>query len=244
MDNTRLTAWIDYIFEHPVAEPKAKEWYWAEDAPEWDGPREEIPTLIAETFERSGELLARFPDDQQDQGFWFLVGVSEPRFMELLVEREIPLETRLRALRSFVPLFEQVMAKRCQSKLAYCSEYDGSPLTSACFMWWDNIRWQWGRSPGQDGARDPGYALFDEDPDRTSFDEEVVTTLGRILAMPHDACRESALHGIGHLDDLILANPPLCRRAAQIVDEWLTGTAGLQPELIDYAKQAKVFDVQ
>jgi hypothetical protein len=187
--------------------------------------------------------VARFPDDQLDQGFWFLMGDTPPDFMGSLVEGEIPLETRLRALRSFVPLFEQVMAVRCSSHLGHLAECGESPLNGACYMWWDIQRWKWGRDTTQTDAKDPGYKLDDEDPDRTLFDHEIVVTMSRILSIPHDVCRESALHGIGHLDDLILANPQLCRRAAQIVDDGLAGTSGLRPELIEYAKQAKAFNV-
>ena len=138
VDSQTLQAWIDYVFDHPVGDPK---WYWAEDAPEWQGPREEILSLIAETFERGGELLARFSDEQLDQGFWFLVGSTPPDFTLTLVDDKIPFEERLRALRSFVPLFEQVMVPRCSSHLSHCEE--GGPLNSSCFMWWDLLWHNW-----------------------------------------------------------------------------------------------------
>jgi len=59
----------------------------------------------------------------------------------------------------------------------------------------------------------------------------------RLLSIPHDACRESALHGLNHW---YLSYP----RAEAIVDEWLEQTAGLRPELISYAQNAKVGMVQ
>ena len=63
-----LQKWITYVFDHKVDDIRAK-WYWSDEAPEWDGERQQIPVLIAETFERAGELLAGFPDEQMDQGF-------------------------------------------------------------------------------------------------------------------------------------------------------------------------------
>jgi hypothetical protein len=110
----QLQAWITYIFDHPVAEPK---WYFCDDAPEWQSAPEEISRLIAETFEQGGESLARFSDEELVQGFWFLVDGGPPDHLLTLVNPKIPLATRLRALRSFVPLFEKVMAKRCSSAL-------------------------------------------------------------------------------------------------------------------------------
>ena len=63
---TQLQQWIAYIFDHPIASP---EWYWSLDAPEWQGARVDIPALVADTFEHAAELLARFSDEQLDQGF-------------------------------------------------------------------------------------------------------------------------------------------------------------------------------
>jgi hypothetical protein len=204
---TQLQEWITFIFDHPVASP---EWYWSEDAPEWQGAREEVPALIAETFEDAGELLARFSDEQLDQGFWFLVGNTPPDFMLTLVDATITLTARLRALRSFVPLFEQVMAARCSAHLSHLAEV-ANPLNDACYMWWDLL---WCQIP--------------ED-----IDAEILVTLRRLLGVPHDACRESALHGLGHW-------ARRCPQAADIVDEFLSSTSGLRPELIAYAQQVRI----
>ena len=62
--DAQLKAWINHVFDHPFAEPQCD---FADDAEEWAGPLEQIPSLIAETFERSGELLARFSDRQLNQ---------------------------------------------------------------------------------------------------------------------------------------------------------------------------------
>ncbi len=60
--------WIAHIFEHPVADPA---WHWSIDATAWEGRPEDTVVFIADTFERSGELLARFTDEQLNQGFWY-----------------------------------------------------------------------------------------------------------------------------------------------------------------------------
>ena len=216
----RLQEWITHVFDHPVAGDIRDSWYWAEDAPEWEGARADIPALIAQTFEHSGELLARFSNAELDQGFWFLVGDSSPaKFMLALVDSKIPLTTRLRALRSFVPLFEQVMAIRCSADLSLPAKFV-NPLNSACCMWWDLLWYQFTED------------AFPREPDRVQFDAEILATLRRLLAIPHDACRESALHGLGHW-------ARRCPQATGIVDEFLSGTPGLRPELIAYAEDAR-----
>jgi hypothetical protein len=217
-DTQTLASWIAHVFDHPVEKPP---WHWAFDAPEWEGSSELIATYIAETFERSGELLAPYTDAQLGQGFWYLVSSAASDFMRALMESEVPLATRLRALHSFVPVFEQVMAVRCSQHLSHLDEQPANPLNVACYMWWDMIpvrgqpenRWQ------------------------AEFDSEVLRLLQRLLSIPHDACRESALHGISEWHYHYPS-------AESIVDEWLARTPSLRPELVSYAQQAKIGRVQ
>jgi hypothetical protein len=213
-----LPNWIAHVFDHPVAESA---WYWEPDAPAWEESPEYIATLIAETFERSGELLAPFTDAQLNQGFYYLVGGSFSGFTHSLVHAEVPLAVRLRVLRSFVPLFEQVMARRCSPHLSHLDEWPANPLNASCYMWWDIL-------PLCGRPEDPAHA---------EFDAEVLRILTRLLTIPQDACRESALHGISEWQ---LYYPG----AEAIVDEWLAQTPGLRPELASYAQRAKKGQVQ
>ena len=202
-----LQDWIEHIFDHPIGEPA---WYWSDDAEQWSGPREQIPLLIAETFERSYELLARFSDEQLDQGFWYLADDTPPRFMLTLVDETLPREPRLRALRSFVPLFEQVMTARSTSHLSCLEDKGATPLNSACYMWWDLLRFTlWANS--------------------TSLNAEIIASQRLILIIPNDACRESALHGIGHLRH---DYPEYEQQLSGIIDDFLVSTPNL-PARID-----------
>ena len=213
-EEASLPKWIAHVFDHPVAETA---WHWSLDAPSWRGSAGQTVTYIAETFERSGELLARFTDAQLNQGFWYLVSGSCSGLMFALVQPAVPLEHRLRALRSFVPLFEQVIAARCSPHLSHLDEQPSNPLNGACYMWWDVL---------------PIYGMPD-DPERAEFDAEVLRVLQRLLSIPHDACRESALHGVS---EWRLYYPS----AERLVDDWLAQTPGLRPELVSYAQRAKV----
>ncbi|MGZ4960956.1 MAG: hypothetical protein ACXWC8_00235 [Limisphaerales bacterium] len=213
--NGSLHDWISYVFDHPVNDALPA-WYWDIDVPVWEGTPEQITQYISETFQNSGELLARFSDEQLNQGFWFLVSGSCSEFMYALRDEKVPLPMRLRALRSFVPVFEQVMARRCSPHLSHLDEAGTNALNSACYMWWDHL---------------PIHGE-PENPARAAFDSEVLAVLRRILAIPHDACRESALHGIGHW----VTDYP---EAAEIVDDFLAGETKLRPELVGYALAAK-----
>ena len=95
-------------------------------------------------------------------------------------------------------------------------EQGASPLNSACYMWWDIL---------------PIHGCPDI-PERAEFDAEVLVVLQRLLAIPHDACRESALHGLGHWT-IDYSKVPF------IIDDFLSHTPNLRPELVAYARSAK-----
>ena len=209
-----LSDWIAHVFDHPVTKPA---WHWGNTPPEWEeGSADRNAAFIAEVFERSGEFLAPFSDEQLDQGFWYLLGEGRFEFMDSLTDQSVPPTLRLRALRSFVPLFEQVMAVRCSAHLSHLDEHGANPLNSACYMWWDILPFRF----RQDWSEPAGYDL------------EVLAVLRRLLTIPHNACRESALHGLGHW----ATHDP---NVANIIDDFLSRTPNLRPELIAYAKRAK-----
>ena len=183
-----------------------------------------MPELIAETFERAGELLSCYSNELLDQGFWLLLSGPSPQFMATRVDRNIALPARRRALRSFVPLFRQIMPVRCSAYLSASEDSGANPVNSSCYMWWDLLTDTLSLSPDPD------------DLDLARLEEDFLFTLGDILAINHDACRESALHGIGHWVKMF-------PRLATVVDEFLSTTSGLRPELIDYARRAKAGSV-
>jgi hypothetical protein len=75
-----------------------------------------------------------------------------------------------------------------------------------------------------------------EEPARAEFDAEVLVVLRQLLSIPHDACRESALHGISEWS---FCYP----QVSEFVDDFLSSTPNLRPELVSYAHRAKVGDV-
>jgi hypothetical protein len=200
-----LHEWIDHVFIRRDSDS------------EWTGPLDQIPALIAATFDHAGELLMEFSDEQLDDGFWYLLDGASPEFMPTLVDDTIPRALRVQTLRSFVPLFEEVMAVRCTPVLSHLDEACASGLNSSCYMWWDLLRFPlWRQSTLPNG--------------------EILETLWRLLAIPHDACRESALHGIGHLRRDC---PQYDRQLSAMVDEFLAGPSSLRPESIAYAERVR-----
>ena len=208
-----LDEWIRYLFDHPVADPA---WHFDIATSYHELTATRAAELIAETFEKSGDLLQAFTDAQLNQGFWFLVSSGSSDYMFCLTDVSVPWPLRRRALRSFILLFRDLMATRCTPSLSHRAE-PGGALNSACYMWWDLLtldgHWQSRRPP------EPIQA-------------EMLVVLGELLAIRHDACQESALHGLGHL---ALFHP----EAVPAIDAFLAAPDGVRPELLAYARQAR-----
>lgn len=64
-DTPSLAGWVAHVFEHPVTDPA---WHWSPEAPAWEYKAEDTVTFIADTFERSGELLAHFTRRTTESG--------------------------------------------------------------------------------------------------------------------------------------------------------------------------------
>jgi len=61
----RYQDWINYLFDHPVADPA---WHWDIDAPSLIADEPEIAELIELPFRNSATDLKRFTDVQLSQG--------------------------------------------------------------------------------------------------------------------------------------------------------------------------------
>jgi hypothetical protein len=203
--------WIRYVFDRPVTDPA---WHFSLDSPYWDLAPEAAAELIAESFENAGVLLQPFSDAQLNQAFWFLLSSGNSNYMFCLTDASVTWAARKRALRSFVRLFRDVMAVRCAPCLSHLDEAGATALNSACYMWWDLI------------------PIGTGDPSDSALHDEVLAVLAEILDIPHDACRESALHGLGHWARYQSG-------VSGTIDRFLEGSKNLRPELVTYAKQAR-----
>lgn len=82
-----LDEWIRFVFAHPVTDPA---WHFDIDAPYHELRASRSAELIAETFERAGELLQPFTDAQLNQGFRLLVSSGSSDYMFCLTDASVP----------------------------------------------------------------------------------------------------------------------------------------------------------
>jgi hypothetical protein len=208
-----LKDWTDRIFGRPVTQDHTG----LLELEEVCAP--DLATLLklTDVFENAAVLLAPYSDESVDQAFWDLSG----RAFFALREESIDWAARHRLIRSFDPLFREFFAPRCQPVLGHLSE-KGSPLNSACYMWWDFDCW----------------CAIPDPLTRNPQDSAFLASMRSILSIDHVACQESALHGLGHWHD---AHPTV---SEGIIDEFLKRERHLREELREYANAARVGYVQ
>lgn len=206
---------VDYLFDHPVTNP---EWYWDIDAPYLVIEPEQAALLIAEIFENASALLSGFSNEQLRQGLWYLLSSACSDYMiDAVASKEVDCSRKVRVMRSIVLLFKTAMVARCSQHLSHNDEPGADALNGVCYMWWDIMQ----------------YWDHPELPGRRVLDMEALSAMQQILAIPHDACRESALHGLGHIQ----ASYP--EEVVSIIDQWLSSEQGVRDELRQYAANAK-----
>lgn len=93
-------------------------------------------------------------------------------------------------------------------------EVGDSALDRVCYMWWDIFPF----AIGMNGL--------------TALDRALLDVMKQQLTIDHDAVRESALHGLGHI-----VSPR--ESAVQIIDAFLDSHPRIRPELRQYALDAR-----
>ena len=211
--------WIRYAFDHPVTDPQ---WYWEDNRDVWDTAADPNITIayLTSLFANPTASLAPYTDAQISQGLWFLVSKSSSDHIFVLKDNRVPLEARLDCIRSIYRLFEELFLPRCTGYLQHINEQNKAtpnPLDFVCYMWWDLLPIR--------------GSTLGADPQPTA--ETILDVLTHTLALDSDACRESALHGLGHWRNYAPAQIEL------IIDTFIKNPEHAKPELIIYAGQAR-----
>jgi hypothetical protein len=125
--------------------------------------------------------------------------------MFALMDESVPWSTRQRCISSIHLHYEQCFARRCSPHLSHLDEPGANPLNLVCYMWWDLMP----------------ISGKPDDPARRELDDAILQVMESTLQLDSLACRESALHGLGHWQH---AYP---ERVGEIIDSFSMS----QPEL-------------
>ena len=221
--NLTFEEWLRYVFDHPV-DPAKLEWYWDMDREDWneeDHPKDTVQ-FLTRAFENAAVVFQSYTDAQLNQGLWFIASNACSNHMFTLMNERVPWPARQRCIASFHQLYEQCFAKRCTPRLSHIDEPGAGPLNSVCYMWWDIIP----------------IAGRPQDPAGKEFDRTILQVMESTLQLDSIACRESALHGLGHWQH----HYP--QRIGEIIDKFSMSHRDLPEKLQEYMKNAYVGYVQ
>jgi len=215
-----FTDWITLVFDHRVTQ---HEWYFSTDTDWEEGDPRVTVQHLTRLFEEPAVILDRHSPEQINQGLWFLVSSSCSNDMVALLDDSVPREDRKRCIVSIGSLFKKLFSVVCTDHLSHLDRgatapTSVNPINLVCFMWWDLF-------PRLDEPDDPSW---------WEMDATILEVLRGILSLSSVACRESALHGLGHWH---LYHPD---RVEEIIDEFLTSVTLIDAELRKYAKAARM----
>lgn len=206
MKSCSFDDWLRAWFDHP----ESWDWQLDEDLPQLS-PRDTLD-YATQLFQNAGELLAPYSDTQIGNSLYgFINEMGSPLYA--LRDNRLSLKNRRECLSSSYRVFDEIFVPRCSENLGNRSERGGE-LHSTCYMWWDIFPLYTGAAP--------------------DLDDVAITVMERTLALPHAACQESALHGLGHWH-----RGDQAHRIEAIIDDFLQHNRARRPELVVYAKNAR-----
>jgi hypothetical protein len=210
--------WLDETFGRAVEGEGYPAFVWR-DVGEWPDPVPDDLALeyLTRLFDSPEESLRYYSDRQIAAGLWEL----GPGDAHCVYNRELPIAAREHLIGSVATFFRDFFNTRCAPKLSHGATETVSPLNSICYMWWEVITWGWAK----------------DDPDAERLNDKDLDVMEAVLQLPNPACKEAALHGLGHM-------VRYRDRAGSIIDNFLAGAPDASPELLAYACAARTGCIQ
>jgi len=214
MDDIGFEDWLKVRFDRPVGE---KPWYYDSDDLPADPPREISLRYLHKLFSENGQLLEQYSDRQVNDGLYYLFSPGNSSEIFSLLDAELPLAERLRAVDAVYLLYKDCFFARCSRKLTHLDKELDVSVNGICYMLWDI-------------AALPVHA---DKPEYKEINAACLAVMEKALQLDHEACRESALHGLGHAARYSPAE------VGRVIDSFLKSAVNISPGLLRYAKAAR-----
>ncbi|MDA8244507.1 MAG: hypothetical protein M0025_10370 [Elusimicrobia bacterium] len=219
MNEITFEEWLKGRFDKPEGpEP----WYYDSQSDPPEPPHEVSLKYLYKLFSESGELLKNYSDRQVNDGLHYLFSPSNSNEIYALTDKMLPLEERLKAVESIHQLYTDCFFARCSRKLTHLDKKLDRSVNGICYMLWDI-------------APIPATGGKTENPE---LDSACLAVMEKALRLDHEACRESALHGLGHAKWYYQAE------VERIIDAFLAAAPGISKELRRYACAARTGMIQ
>jgi hypothetical protein len=214
MTDPDYQTWLRHLFDHPEDRP---EWLFEPDHEFLRISPRALTAHVLRLFEAPALLMSHYSDGQIASGLQYLINNACGGDIRLICHPEVAQADRLEFAARVDRVYWQIFGARCAPALGHLSEGADQPLNMLCYMWWDTIT----------------LDRIGDDRLDAEFDAALIEAMGRTLQIPHAACQEGALHGLGHWG----GRAP--ERARALIDAWLAGNRAARPELKNYALAAR-----
>ena len=210
----RYKEWIGFIFDNEAAESDL-------DGDEFKASNEEIVELIRLTCFHCGTDLKNHSNHQVDKGLCRLFYPFDA-YVFSFEDPDVDCKDIVMSLQSIQYLYLDLFNERCDPVLSYLDEPTDNPLNGVCYMLWDVTP----------------LSFWNNNPNRKQYYSAIATVMEKALYLSNPACVESALHGLGHIQNYAE------ELVGQILDRFLEKQKNLRPELICYANNARIGYIQ
>lgn len=216
---SRYSEWLSHLFDHET-HPGLPEWYRRDDAATFEATPGEIAELWIAMMKRCETDLQIYSDDQIAHGLCYLFSYACSEHAHQICDGDLPAGKIAEVYGAMSWLYKGLFSSRCTETLTHLSE-TSSELNSICYMLWDVSSLGW---PPENNSK-------------SLFEKALFLMLEEVLQLPHRACIESALHGLGELH---------CRYPAKVaaVIEPRLASLAQDKDLLQYALNAQQGEVQ
>ena len=217
LTNLTFEQWLRFTFDHTAGDLN-QAWYWDIDRDWWDENAADSVRFMTEAFEKSSEVFKPYTDAQVNQGLWYIASNACSNHMFGLIDPSVPWSARQRCVRSMHQLYAGCFLQRCTPHLSHVDEPGAGLLNMVCYMWWDIVP----------------IAGQPDDPTHAELDREILAVMESTLQLDSIACRESALHGLGHWQH------QYPERVGEIINKFSMDYPHIPKALQEYMKNAYV----
>jgi hypothetical protein len=216
LDPLRYAAALRYLFDRPLPQPPAQEWYWNVDEPDFDATPLEWTRIQTVLFAHAGTDLAAYSDEQVGMGLNYVMSnaVSDVPFAAL--HASVPLDEAMRMMQAMPALWRQCFGPRLASLHVPIGASAGR-LAFVCYMWFD----VW-----------PTFWNVRHEP---RWRDAVWQVLREMLDVQCREVQVAALHGIGHCARDLQRQDAIDRTVAAFI----RSIDRRDRELEDYAEAAR-----
>lgn len=219
MDKKLYDQWIKYLFDHDEAK---SDWRWDIDIEPVEVPSKIFPDFVIQFHEDLPNLIKTYTVWQLAMGIDVIFNANVADYVFDWRDGEASLEKKTEAILSMKKLYSECFFKLCRPRLGHLSE-DMNELENFCYMIWD--------------VSPLSYCENNDQKDR--FYKVIAEVMEYALSLNNIACKESALHGLGHL-----ISPPYYPEAKDIIQNFIDKNKNADHRIIAYAQNAKTGCIQ